>query len=55
MVAMNQRLNTEIETVFHGRSAPSGDFIKLVKEIAILGGDISFHHPRRSPGSRQSL
>jgi len=42
MVAMNQRLNTEIETVFL-MADPRHQAIssKLVKEIALLGGDIS--------------
>ena len=41
MVAMNQRLNTEIETVFL-MADPRHQAIssKLVKEIALLGGDI---------------
>jgi len=42
MVAMNQRLNTEIETVFL-MADPRHQAIasRLVKEIAFLGGDIS--------------
>jgi pantetheine-phosphate adenylyltransferase len=42
MVAMNQRLDTEIETVFL-MADPRHQAIssKLVKEIALLGGDIS--------------
>ena len=42
MVAMNQRLNTEIETVFL-MADPRHQAIssKLVKEIALLDGDIS--------------
>jgi len=42
MVAMNQRLNTEIETVFL-MADPRHQAIssKLVKEIAVLDGDIS--------------
>jgi pantetheine-phosphate adenylyltransferase len=42
MVAMNQRLNTEIETVFL-MADPRHQAIssRLVKEIALLGGDIS--------------
>jgi pantetheine-phosphate adenylyltransferase len=42
MVAMNQRLNTEIETVFL-MADPRHQAIssRLVKEIAMLGGDIS--------------
>jgi pantetheine-phosphate adenylyltransferase len=41
MVAMNQRLNTEIETVFL-MADPRHQAIssRLVKEIALLGGDI---------------
>ncbi|HEY4075295.1 MAG TPA: pantetheine-phosphate adenylyltransferase [Rhizomicrobium sp.] len=42
MVAMNQRLNTEIETVFL-MADPRHQAIssRLVKEIAMLGGDVS--------------
>ena len=42
MVAMNQRLNAEIETVFL-MADPRHQAIasRLVKEIAVLGGDIS--------------
>jgi len=42
MVAMNQRLNTEIETVFL-MADPRHQAIssRLVKEIAVLGGDIT--------------
>jgi len=42
MVAMNQRLNTEIETVFL-MADPRHQAIssRLVKEIALLGGDIT--------------
>ncbi|HVV27196.1 MAG TPA: pantetheine-phosphate adenylyltransferase [Rhizomicrobium sp.] len=42
MVAMNQRLNTEIETVFL-MADPRHQAIasRLVKEIAFLGGDVS--------------
>jgi pantetheine-phosphate adenylyltransferase len=42
MVAMNQRLNTEIETVFL-MADPRHQAIssRLVKEIAQLGGDIA--------------
>jgi len=42
MVAMNQRLNSEIETVFL-MADPRHQAIasRLVKEIAILGGDVS--------------
>jgi pantetheine-phosphate adenylyltransferase len=42
MVAMNQRLNTEIETVFL-MADPRHQAIasRLVKEIAMLGGDIT--------------
>jgi pantetheine-phosphate adenylyltransferase len=48
MVAMNQRLNTEIETVFL-MADPRHQAIasRLVKEIALLGGDVSpFTTPR---------
>ncbi|MBN9555794.1 MAG: pantetheine-phosphate adenylyltransferase, partial [Alphaproteobacteria bacterium] len=42
MVAMNQRLNTEIETVFL-MADPRHQAIasRLVKEIAMLGGDVA--------------
>jgi len=42
MVAMNQRLNTEIETVFL-MADPRHQAIssRLVKEIALLGGDVA--------------
>jgi pantetheine-phosphate adenylyltransferase len=42
MVAMNQRLNSEIETVFL-MADPRHQAIasRLVKEIAVLGGDVS--------------
>jgi pantetheine-phosphate adenylyltransferase len=42
MVAMNQRLSSEIETVFL-MADPRHQAIasRLVKEIAILGGDIT--------------
>ena len=42
MVAMNQRLNSEIETVFL-MADPRHQAIssRLVKEIALLGGDIT--------------
>jgi pantetheine-phosphate adenylyltransferase len=42
MVAMNQRLSTEVETVFL-MAAPMHQAIssRLVKEIALLGGDIT--------------
>ena len=42
MVAMNQRLNTEIETVFL-MADPRHQAIasRLVKEIALLGGDVT--------------
>ena len=48
MVAMNQRLNSEIETVFL-MADPRHQAIasRLVKEIALLGGDVSpFTTPR---------
>ena len=48
MVAMNQRLNTEIETVFL-MADPRHQAIasRLVKEIALLGGDVTaFTTPR---------
>ena len=51
MVAMNQRLNTEIETVFL-MADPRHQAIasRLVKEIAMLGGDVdAVHHARMSP------
>ena len=53
MVAMNQRLNTEIETVFL-MADPRHQAIssKLVKEIAQLGGDIS---PFTTPSVAQAL
>ena len=53
MVAMNQRLNTEIETVFL-MADPRHQAIssKLVKEIAMLGGDIS---PFTTPDVAQAL
>ena len=53
MVAMNQRLNTEIETVFL-MADPRHQAIssKLVKEIALLGGDIS---PFTTPSVAQAL
>ena len=53
MVAMNQRLNTEIETVFL-MADPRHQAIssKLVKEIAILGGDIA---PFTTPAVAQAL
>ena len=57
MVAMNQRLNTEIETVFL-MADPRHQAIasRLVKEIALLGGDVSaLHHARASRSSRQTL
>jgi pantetheine-phosphate adenylyltransferase len=46
MVAMNQRLNTEIETVFL-MADPRHQAIasRLVKEIATLGGDIAAFTP----------
>src|SRR6202012_1237247 len=53
MVAMNQRLNTEIETVFlmadprhHAISS------RLGKEVALLGGDI---RPFTTPGVADAL
>jgi pantetheine-phosphate adenylyltransferase len=53
MVAMNQRLNTEIETVFL-MADPRHQAIssKLVKEIAMLDGDIS---PFTTPSVAQAL
>ena len=53
MVAMNQRLNTEIETVFL-MADPRHQAIssRLVKEIALLGGDIS---PFTTPSVAQAL
>jgi len=53
MVAMNQRLNTEIETVFL-MADPRHQAIssKLVKEIALLDGDIS---PFTTPSVAQAL
>ena len=47
MVAMNQRLNTEIETVFL-MASETNQFIasRLVKEIAMLGGEISSFVPK---------
>lgn len=53
MVAMNQRLNTEIETVFL-MADPRHQAIssRLVKEIALLGGDIS---PFTTPAVAASL
>jgi pantetheine-phosphate adenylyltransferase len=53
MVAMNQRLNTEIETVFL-MADPRHQAIssKLVKEIALLGGDIA---PFTTPAVAQAL
>jgi len=53
MVAMNQRLNTEIETVFL-MADPRHQAIssKLVKEIALLDGDIS---PFTTPAVAQAL
>jgi pantetheine-phosphate adenylyltransferase len=53
MVAMNQRLNTEIETVFL-MADPRHQAIssKLVKEIAVLDGDIS---PFTTPAVAQAL
>jgi pantetheine-phosphate adenylyltransferase len=53
MVAMNQRLNTEIETVFL-MADPRHQAIssKLVKEIALLGGDIA---PFTTPAVAEAL
>ena len=53
MVAMNQRLNTEIETVFL-MADPRHQAIssRLVKEIALLGGDIA---PFTTPAVAQAL
>jgi len=53
MVAMNQRLNTEIETVFL-MADPRHQAIasRLVKEIALLGGDIT---PFTSPAVAEAL
>ena len=48
MVAMNQQLNDEIETVFL-MADPRHQAIasRLVKEIAALGGDVSAFVPAR--------
>jgi len=53
MVAMNQRLNTEIETVFL-MADPRHQAIasRLVKEIALLGGDVA---PFTTPTVAQAL
>jgi pantetheine-phosphate adenylyltransferase len=53
MVAMNQRLNTEIETVFL-MADPRHQAIasRLVKEIALLGGDVS---PFTTPNIAKAL
>ena len=53
MVAMNQRLNTEIETVFL-MADPRHQAIasRLVKEIAMLGGDIT---PFTTPAVAEAL
>jgi pantetheine-phosphate adenylyltransferase len=53
MVAMNQRLNTEIETVFL-MADPRHQAIssRLVKEIALLGGDIA---PFTTPAVAEAL
>ena len=53
MVAMNQRLNTEIETVFL-MADPRHQAIasRLVKEIAMLGGDVA---PFTTPAIAQAL
>jgi len=46
MVGMNQRLNSEIETVFF-MAAPQYQAIasRLVKEIAMLNGEVSMFVP----------
>ena len=53
MVAMNQRLNTEIETVFL-MADPRHQAIasRLVKEIALLGGDVA---PFTTPAVAKAL
>lgn len=53
MVAMNQRLSTEVETVFL-MADPMHQAIssRLVKEIALLGGDIA---PFTTPAVAQAL
>jgi pantetheine-phosphate adenylyltransferase len=53
MVAMNQRLNTEIDTVFL-MADPRHQAIssRLVKEIALLGGDIA---PFTTPAVAEAL
>ena len=53
MVAMNQRLNTEIETVFL-MADPRHQAIssRLVKEIALLGGEVG---PFTTPAVAQAL
>jgi pantetheine-phosphate adenylyltransferase len=53
MVAMNQRLNTEIETVFL-MADPRHQAIasRLVKEIALLGGDVG---PFTTPAVGEAL
>ena len=53
MVAMNQRLNSEIETVFL-MADPRHQAIasRLVKEIALLGGDVA---PFTTPAVAQAL
>jgi pantetheine-phosphate adenylyltransferase len=53
MVAMNQRLNTEIETVFL-MADPRHQAIssRLVKEIALLGGEVA---PFTTPAVAQAL
>jgi pantetheine-phosphate adenylyltransferase len=53
MVAMNQRLNSEIETVFL-MADPRHQAIasRLVKEIALLGGDVA---PFTTPDVAQAL
>ena len=56
MVAMNQRLNTEIETVFL-MADPRHQAIasRLVKEIALLGGDVAPSPRPPSPRLGQTL
>jgi pantetheine-phosphate adenylyltransferase len=53
MVAMNQRLSAEVETVFL-MAAPMHQAIssRLVKEIAHLGGDVA---PFTTPAVAQAL
>ena len=57
MAAMNRKLNANVETVFL-MSSESTTFIssRLVKEIAIMGGDVTpFVPPTVVPGLRNSL